>query len=368
MKFASTKQYTGPPVPQWHMLESYVEAEIPGLQSPGPALSKTVAIWGARSIASAGGRLPNFFIVGSGKSGTTSLYFYLDQHPQIYMSPIKEPSFFDSEARPEYFTPAMRPSVRKHMAEASSYIRGPMSEKRLWGPVAEWDDYRQLFRNVRDERAVGEASAHYLYSKTAAANIASGIPSARILMILRNPVERAYSQYLHAVTNGLVRRSFAEQLRISLRPSSEGMGVLRPHLEYGLYSEQLERYLAVFPREQLKVFLYEEWSDKAALLRETFRFLGVDNSFHVDFTRKHMEPRVPRAEGLAYLLKQSGMWNRLASATPQSLRPSLRSAFLKPRGKLEMDPADQQFLRDYYRADILKLSKLIDRDLSGWLG
>jgi hypothetical protein len=133
--------------------------------------------------------LPNFFVVGAPKAGTTSLYHYLDQHPQIFMSPIKEPNYFATEIRPENFGDELQPQVAEDLRELQEYLQGPMREKRFGGLVSQWDDYLRLFQSVETEKAIGEASVCYLWSKTAAANIRSRIPGAKIIMILRNPAE-----------------------------------------------------------------------------------------------------------------------------------------------------------------------------------
>jgi hypothetical protein len=135
---------------------------------------------------------PNFFIVGAPKAGTTSLYSYLDQHPQIYMSPIKEPSYFASELRPENFHSQFQLRMLREAENVRKYLAGPMTEKRFGGPVVDWESYLRLFQNAREGQAIGEASASYLWSASAAGNISARIPGARIVMILRDPAERAY--------------------------------------------------------------------------------------------------------------------------------------------------------------------------------
>ena len=110
---------------------------------------------------------PNFFIVGAPKAATTFLYAYLDQHPQVYMSPLKEPNYFASELRPENFAEEDRARVQRQMRELQAYLRGDMRETRFGGFVTSWEDYLQLFRNAADQIAVGEASPTYLWSQTA---------------------------------------------------------------------------------------------------------------------------------------------------------------------------------------------------------
>src|SRR5579863_966303 len=116
------------------------------------------------------GRVPNFFIAGAPKAGTTSLYHYLRQHPQIYMSPVKEPVYFSSEVRPAGFAKQFRPAAEKSSENLRAELDRPATGAPLEGIVGEWTDYLKLFRNARAEFAAGEASVCYLWSATAAAN------------------------------------------------------------------------------------------------------------------------------------------------------------------------------------------------------
>ena len=279
-------------------------------------------------------KLPNFFIVGAPKAGTTSLYAYLDQHPQVYMSPVKEPSYFAPEQCRENF-------------------------------IFSWEGYLRLFENVSDEIAIGEATASYLWSESAARNIAAGIPRAKIIINLRNPVDRAFSQYLQMLTNGVTRRSFRGQIDASLCGSNQEFGLLWPFLELGRYYEQIKRYFGEFPRSQIHISYYEELERAPEqLLAGLFAFLGVDPGFILDITRRHNEPRIARLAGVNYFLRK---WPYLRNLAPQPLGPRLRSLMLRSRPSLKMEPADRAFLRDYYREDIEKLATLLDRDLANWL-
>jgi hypothetical protein len=309
--------------------------------------------------------LPNFFIVGAPKAGTTSLYHSLDQHPQIFMSPIKEPCYFASEVRPQNFSEEHAHWAHREALSLQKYFSEPVLERRFGGMVTEWEDYLKLFQNAAEAKAIGEASVCYLWSRTAAANIACRIPDARIIMILRDPAERAFSQYLHTVTNGLVHRSFREQIERGLRRSDEKFGILHPFLECGLYYQQIKRYLDLFPSENVRIYLYEEQREQITL--EILRFLNVDSSLIPDTSQRRLEARVPRAIAAGYFLKKYGVWQRARDLSPGALRPILRTLVFKKRPAVMMDPEDRRYLVDYYREDIGKVSSLLDRDLSAWL-
>lgn len=311
-------------------------------------------------------KLPNFFIIGAPKAGTTSLYHYLDQHPQIFMSAIKEPHFFSDEIREENCEPAIRRRMARDNRALREFLAGPMREKRFGGIVTEWEDYVRLFANAANESALGEASVCYLWSKTAPSNIVERIPNARILVMLRDPADRAFSQYLNGLGNGAIRCSFREHIRQNLRQASGQFSVDYPFLEFGLYFEQLSRYLERFGRN-VWVGFYENFrSHPIEVFQNICRFLEVAPEFSPDMARQHMEAQVPRMAGIGWF-KWSGLWQAAARVTPARLRPLIRRSLIRKPGATRMDSADRHYLVDFYRQDIRKLASLLDRDLDAWL-
>jgi len=312
--------------------------------------------------------LPNFFLAGAPKAGTTSLYHYLEQHPQIYMCPIKEPCYFASEFRPENCSAEMKPAVERGQRDLRKYLDGSMREHRFGGMVTEWEDYVRLFQHVRGEIAIGEASAGYLWSETAARNIYAKIPGAKILLILRNPADRAFSQYLHQVAVGGLRLSFRQQIETSLQNRSRKFNLQYPLLEFGCYHGQVSRFLEFFPPQHVGIHLYDDYrANAAAMMAKIFRFLGVDDAFTPDTSQRHLELSVPRLAGVSHALRKLGVWQAIKRMTPQKLLPSARRLAFTPRSKVAMGPEDRRFLTDYYAEDIRKLAVLLNRDLSAWL-
>ena len=311
---------------------------------------------------------PNFFIVGAPKTGTTSLYHYLKQHPQIYLSPVKEPCYFASEVRLEYFSREFESSARRKSLRLRRFLEGSMTGVDPGGIVANPEDYLRLFQNVDGETAIGEASVCYLWSPTAAANIRSRVPGAKIVIILRDPAERAFSQYLQYAANGLVRRSFREHIERSARNTRREFSPLYPLLEYGLYYRQVKAYLELFPDANIQIYLYEEaWRDPLAFLQALFEFLKVDSGFRADVSRRNLQRRAPRVLTSYYLFSRSGIAPRLKALAPKAIRDGVRTLLLKSPGSLRMDVADRRYLCDYYRDDVRNLSSLLDRDLGAWL-
>ena len=313
-------------------------------------------------------REPNFFIVGAPKAGTTSLYHYLDQHPDIYMSPMKEPCHFSYEVRPENFAVSVRARAIQLEKDVREYLDGPMDHKFSGGMVAEWPDYLRLFAAATTQRAVGEASVNYLMSRSAPGAIASRIPRARIIMVLRSPVERAFSHYLHFVSDGLVTESFRDYVRSSLRHSGEGLGIHEPFLEMGFYAEQLERYLEHFPREQIGIWFYEEMKARLQeFMREVLEFLEVDSNFTPDTSRRYNQPHIARLLKSSGFLRHVGLWQMFQRITPVPIKSVLRNAAYRPRGSVILEPADRRLLLDFYQSDIRRLEGILNRDLGSWL-
>ena len=311
-------------------------------------------------------KLPNFFIVGAPKAGTTSLYHYLDQHPQIYMSPVKETFYFAEEMRPQHCAVELQQQTIRQVEETQAYLRGPMLKKRFAGIVEDWDDYCRLFAGVREETAIGEATPMYLWSKTAPQRIAERVPEAKIVMILRDPADRAFSQYVQTVKGGEYRATLRQQFAASLAAlESDEISYAHPFLEYGLYAEQLERYRQAFPTQQIGIWLYEDIRGPN-FLREVYEFLGVDGGFVADTTQRHLEQRVPRVQGLNRLMRKwysSGLRHRI----PARVRKLLGAAVFHPRSSVKMTSEERRMLIEFYREDVLRLQAMIGKDLSAWL-
>jgi hypothetical protein len=289
--------------------------------------------------------MPNFLIIGAMKSGTTALYYYLEQHPEIYMSPVKEPNFFSSQEQ-------------ENAADTVTNI----------GP------YQNLFRGASGKKAIGEASHSYLYEPGAAAEIRRYIPGAKLIAILRNPVDRAYSHFLHMVRTGAEPLDdFAQALQ------EEAVGIhkertFQDYIGRGLYYDQLERYFGTFPREQIRVYLYEDLSAAPiATVQDAFRFLGVDDSFAPDVSLRRNVSGQPKYKTLDGLLRRQSRIKHAAKIyLPARMRWRLSKAFddLKTRNLVEPPPVQAEVRRQLiriYREDILRLQDLIHRDLSGWL-
>jgi hypothetical protein len=307
--------------------------------------------------------VPNFFVVGTPKAGTTSLYRYLAQHPQVFMSPIKEPCFFAPEVAE--FTPAARAHFAADRAALRTYLDGPMSEPRSHGLVLEWKDYLKLFKNVRDELAIGEVSGNYLASSAAPLAIRTRIPEARIVMILRDPVDRLYSQYVAARGTGESMTAFVPWVSAHLAQEDQRdppFGVVWT----GRYARHLRRYLDVFPEDQVRVFLYDDYQHTPLpVLRALLAFLHVDPCAPMDVSQRHNVTRVPRWPALHARVAPNAR-RILGNILPAEVARAFREwYFAQPRR--HPTPAERRQVIEIYEDDIRALERLIGRALPAWL-
>ncbi|NEP00702.1 MAG: sulfotransferase [Symploca sp. SIO2E9] len=302
--------------------------------------------------------MPNFLIIGAMKAGTTSMYQYLKQHPQIYMSPIKEPQFFPFEGRTLNF-------------------RGPGNQGAPLNSIAvtEIEAYRALFDQVSNQRAIGEASVIYLYMLNAAERIKYHIPDVRLIVILRNPADRAYSHFLSRVGWREPITNFAQVLREEKMRIANNWGPGWHYASMGFYYAQLRRYYDNFCSNQIKVYLYEDYMNSPiSVLQETFQFLDVDDKFIPDLSKKHnVSTGVPRNKLLHRLLTKSHpVKSILKPLLSTGIRANLVNKIVKGvrshnLGKYEFSLELRKQLSQLYREDILKLQDLIQKDLSKWL-
>ena len=295
--------------------------------------------------------LPNFLIIGAPKAGTTALYRYLKEHPQIYMSPVKEPKFFALEGEKADF-------------------RGPGDLKKDY--VTDIEAYFALFNNVSQEVAIGEASPGYLHSTQAPERIRHYIPNARLIAIIRDPVERAYSHFLSLVRQDLepltdfAQAMDAEEERIRNNWSPRWL-----YKQRGFYSAQLKRYFDLFDRSQIRVYLHEDFkTNSIGVMQDIFRFLDVDDTFVPDASQKHNATYIHRNKVLHKFLKEQNPIKSifkplLSSSLRQGIKTNLINLNIGKRPQLQ-PKVREQFIEEY-REDILKLQELIQRDLSAWL-
>ncbi len=300
-------------------------------------------------------RLPNFLIVGAAKAGTTSIAEYLEQHPRVFMSPIKEPKFISSHF-------------------LTYPLKGPGDDFVEAFTIKTLQEYQELFRKVRRHRAIGEASVENLYYHSQAIPVIERLLGAdvRIIIVLRDPVERACSAYRMMVRDGREERSFEEGLALEEQRKAQNWEYLWFYRDVGMYYEQVKSYLDAFPNT--KVVLFDDLRKNAVeFMQDLFRFLGVRDTF---------VPRAPirvnvsgRFRSVFYKMLFKATWfkgmlyrflslNGVPDSAMLGVIDSIREGDLEP---IRIGDLSKQILRQTFRGDILNLQKLIGRDLSAWL-
>ena len=294
-------------------------------------------------------KLPNFVVIGAAKAGTTSLQGYLGQHPDVFMCPVSEPAYF-------------------------VFSSGPQDGRfRRDAPfITDSDDYAELFSLVGSESAIGEASTHYLQYSWSAPRINAGLPGSRAIAVLRHPVERAYSQYVMNLRDGIELggsfEAIVEQEKVLVAQGKrEQSGIVGS----SLYSEGIAAFLKTFGRDRLGIWLYDDLRDRPVeTLQEMFRFLGVNDGFVPDMSGRRNAGGVHRSRIVATVFNRpnpirAAARRLLAPAVRERLRDKVRSLSVTKAPRL--DAATGAALLDYFRPDIAELQPLIERDLGRWL-
>lgn len=294
---------------------------------------------------------PNLFIVGAPRCGTTSMHGYLDQHPDIFMSPVKEPLHFGREL----------------------YSDG-------WPTIRNRNDYLRLFEKADREDHFGESTPWYLYSRTASGEIHEFSPSARILIMLRNPVDTMYSLHRKHVLDGFERIADFEQALVAQEERRETSTESSPSRDFRFsvslrdvvgFADQVERYLREFGHARVRIVLFEDLrADPQATYRDILRFIGVRDDVAVDLQSRN-EGRAPRSKTLNAACNAA--LGQLGAVAP-GRRPSVARRALTKMKALNatatvppMPAAVRRRLTEECRPDIERLSRLMDRDLSPWL-
>ena len=295
---------------------------------------------------------PDFLVIGAARAGTTALHAYLRQHPQIFMPSLKEPNFF-----------AFQGEKLNCRGPGADYINNSITE-----PA----QYSALFESAPEEAICGEASPLYLFSENAPANIHRLAPQARLIAILRNPVEQAFSHFLYATKQAIeTEPDFTRALEKEEERLAAGWQPLFGYSRFPRYGEQLRRYFDIFPKEQILVKTYEDYQNTPQnVLRDIFAFIGADPSFQPDMSRKLNAGGVPKNRALQdFLMKPNPITGAIGHVVPQDLRWAIRDriAALNTTRQQTMPRAARDILRARLSDDIMELQELIGRDLSGWL-
>lgn len=291
---------------------------------------------------------PDFFIVGAPRCGTTAMYEYLRQHPQIFMPEHKEPIYFGSDL---------------------THLHGRLSESAYIG----------LFKHSQPGQRVGEASTWYLFSQTAAREIRDFAPNGQIIIMLRNPVEAMYSLHRELLFyRAEPIQDFEEALgaeedrKQGRRLGPPGRGEMLYYRDTVRFAEQVERYLNEFGRDQVHIIIFDDFArDPAASHREVLEFLGVDASFAPEFERVNESKRLVNNSLQELIVRPPAPIAKLVPLLRRTrLAHKVRAAILmansRPTKRAPMAPELRRRLTEELAPEVKRLGDLIGRDLSGW--
>lgn len=250
------------------------------------------------------------------------------------MSPVKEPHFF----APNY--------------SKNDYIK----------PIGDKKQYLELFVNVKDEKAIGEASTGYLWDPESPKKISEIIPNARIIAILRDPISRAFSHYLQHVRSNTEKHSFHEAIRIILETFEPQTS--KRYLHAGLYSNQIRRYLDIFGSSHVKIIIFEEFiQNPQAILNEVLKFLNInyqitkfENSIYNTYT-------LPRGKIESKILNDKLVRKISQKIMPKNTRKILKDKILLAEKKPTMSKEDKEILKNFFSNDVKELEKIFGRKL-----
>lgn len=298
-----------------------------------------------------GARFPDFFVIGAAKAGSTALWNALRRHPDLFFPEAKEPSFFAYKGRPLGFT-----------CPGAVEATGP------W--ITAEADYLRLFRDCPPGARAGEASIGYLSSAAAPGEIAAAVPHARLVAILRHPVDRAFSHFRFFRQLGWEPLADFEAA-VAAAPARLASG-WRPgwdYLEFGRYGTHLDRWRRHFDERQLLVLLYEDWRERPQdVIRQVCHHIGVEALDHLP-VRQENATASPRWPALRRWLSADTWLRRMTRrALPSRARDALwravECATSAPPPRL--DPAARTRLLAAYAEETARVEALIGRDLEGW--
>lgn len=287
---------------------------------------------------------PNFIIVGAPKAGTTSLYHYLKGHPQVFMSNPKEVNFFTADA----------------IVEQGLYYQDFKARSQ--------QEYEALFDAAGDCKAVGEASVSYLFYPDTAGRIKALIPDCKIVIMLRNPVKRAFSHYLMDSRLGFVDRTFDEIVfDHETHKRDKDHLYYQQYVELGMYHDQVKRYLDTFGKENVFIILDKDlYEDTATEVKRLYGFLGVDDDPATDTSKRHNTYTEPRSKLVKAIYQNHRIKSIVKKLAGKKLIGMLKGKMFSVVHRPEMRSKTQQELQRIYNHDIEKLEQLLGRSLDDW--
>lgn len=306
--------------------------------------------------------LPNLFLIGAMKAGTTTLYSWLSQHPYVFMSPIKEPHFFAKDLWD--VSPHIAHGTEERINNALSLIGSGLHN----ALIKDENLYLKLFpKSVNEYQYIGEASPTYLRSRVAAQNIAKACPGAKIVILLRDPIDRAWSHYLMERNELRVPENFGVLIQDEI--DNMNIGKLSQHgiLESGLYAAGILRYLDHFQMSDILIADQSEFSDKKTFIKKLNTFLGFKQDLFPGESVRANPSVVPRHLGLNRFVANSGIKKIIRAILPQFvIEKSKKIYYQKSPPSSEIDKRTKEILTEFYSEDIKKIVSMLGDKSPAW--
>lgn len=284
--------------------------------------------------------LVDFFIVGAPKAGTTSLFYYLNKNKGICMSSIKEPNFFSSQ------------DLKIQKIYYDSLILDNLKE------------YERIFTPKNKQQIIGEASVSYLFYPNVANRIFDYNPRSKIIIILRDPVERAFSHYSMDLRLGHVKQSLDELFDLGL--NNKDNLFFQQYILLGQYYEQVNRYIEVFGRENICVKFYDELKlDASSFYSDILKFLHQENDHNIDFNQPFNKSKLPSNKFIKWLYSWPIIRKISLIFLPLSVIEFINLNFFKENNNIITNDLKSK-LHSFFLEDIEKLEKLLSKDLKSW--
>jgi hypothetical protein len=297
--------------------------------------------------------LPNLIIVGAARSGTTSLHRYLDQHPQIFMSKPKETNFFCFKNN----TPP---------------LNGPFDDFFLKKCIVNQKDYEDLFIPVREGIIIrGESSPCYLQYPSTAKNIKKTIPDCKIIISLRDPIERCFSHFRLLTKLGHETLTFEEALNAEKERLNKGWRADYQYTANSHYYDKVNRYLSIFGEDNVEIILFEELiKNSHRKASDIFRFLGINDSVVISEMKQHNYSGFVRSKIIQKYFLRPHPIKKVAKIIPRQIRTRIYDglkSYNTVKTSQTLDEKTKDRLTKLFSNDIINLEKLIGRDLNNWL-
>ena len=284
----------------------------------------------------------DFFIVGAPKAGTTSLYHYLNEHLEIEMSSQKEPDYFSNEAL-----------KRQRMYYGKNRIDSLVK-------------YHGLFTN-KDVKLRGEASVSYLFYDDVPQKIKDYNQNSKIIIMLRNPIDRAFSHYLMDYRLGLVSDSFESIIKKKSKHKNAHL-FYQQYIDVSEYARQVSGYLDVFDKENILFIDYEDFkNDVSAVVNDTYIFLGVNDDFQPNLKKKHNTYTMPKNRIIRFIYSFVLFRKFLTNIVPKAFVKWIRNLLFKSDKKPTLSNDIRKFLASYFKDDVDDLSAMLNKSYSKWI-